>query len=63
MSVERGQRYFPQLEGLKRALDAVSEPLTDRGLTGPAARDADDVRERLEKRAAKLARRAKRAKA
>ena len=56
----RGQGYFPQLEGLARKLNAISEPITDRGLTGIAARDAEDVRERLSARAAKLARRAAR---
>lgn len=55
----RGVGYFPQLEGLKRAIDARIEPVTDRGLTGPAVRDGDDVRSRLDARAAKLARRAK----
>jgi hypothetical protein len=61
VSVRRGQTYFPQLEGLKRKLDTMIEPTTDRGLTGPAMRDASDVRDRIEKRKAKLARRAARA--
>ncbi len=58
----RGQGYFPQLDALGRALNQF-EQTTDRGLTGPAARDAEDVRARLDARAAKLARRAARAKA
>lgn len=57
----RGVGYFPQLEGMKRAIDARIEPVTDRGLTGPAARDAEDVQGRVAARAAKLARRAKQA--
>ena len=59
----RGQGYFPQLAGLGRAITAVAEraSTTDRGLTGAAVRDAESVRELLDKRAAKLARRAARA--
>lgn len=57
----RNRKFFHQLTPLKNALDVaiVSNHTTDRGLTGPAARDGDDVRTRLEKRAQKLARRAK----
>lgn len=61
MSKYRGQKFFPQLTPLANKLREITEPVTDRGLTGPAARDADDVRDRLSKREAKLARRAKRA--
>lgn len=57
----RGEGYFPQLEPLARALEAAAPQTTDRGLTGPAARDGDDVRARLSAREAKLARRAARA--
>lgn len=60
MAVHRGQRYFPQLKPLAEKLESISEPVTDRGLTGPAARDAEDVRARLDKRKAKMARRAAR---
>lgn len=62
-SVHRRQRYFPQLEGLKRGLDAHMQPITDRGATGKSVRDADDARARIEKQANKLARRAKQARA
>jgi hypothetical protein len=58
----RGQGFFPQLSTLAVALIALSEPITDRGLTGPAVRDPDDVRSRLSAREAKLARRAAAAK-
>jgi hypothetical protein len=57
----RGHGYYPQLRGLGRKCEQLAEQTTDRGLTGPAARDGDDVRARLDKRAAKLARRASRA--
>lgn len=60
----RGGRgsFFPQLSPLARKLESITAPITDRGLTGPAARSAEDVRERLAARAAKLARRAAQAK-
>jgi hypothetical protein len=58
-SITRGQRYFPQLEGLARKLNAISEPITDRGLTGIAARDAEDAQDRMAKRKEKLLRRAR----
>lgn len=58
----RNHRFWPQLSGMARKLDSIVAPVTDRGLTGPAARDGEDVRNRLDKRAAKLARRAARAK-
>lgn len=57
----RGMRYYPGLEGLARVIDKCAEPITDRGLTGPAARDGQDVRGRIAKQKAKLARRAARA--
>jgi hypothetical protein len=47
---------------MKRAIDARIEPITDRGLTGPAARDAEDAQSRIAARQAKMARRAKLAK-
>lgn len=56
--ITRGQTFFPGLSGLKRKLDSVSAPITDRGLTGAAARGPEDVQERLGKRDAKMARRA-----
>jgi hypothetical protein len=54
----RGKTFFPGLSGLKRKIDSVIEPITDRGLTGPSVRTPEDVRDRLSKREAKLARRA-----
>lgn len=61
-SVKRGQKFFPGLSGLQAKINEVSEQITDRGLTGPAARDAEDAQERIAKRQAKLARRARLAK-
>lgn len=52
----RGHGYFPQLEGLGRALNAT---FVESSATGKADRSAADVQARLDARAAKLARRAK----
>jgi hypothetical protein len=57
----RGRGFFPQLTGMRHACERLSEQTTDRGLTGPAVRDADDARARISKQQAKLARRAARA--
>lgn len=60
----RNHKFFPQLTGLRLKLEEKIEQFstTDRGLMGIAARDAEDVRNRMDKRAAKMARRAARAK-
>lgn len=61
MSIERGQKFFPQLTGLGNALQRIVDaprPVHD---TNKLHRADSDIQARLDKQAAKLARRAKQA--
>lgn len=60
----RNHKFWPQLTGLGNALGRIidAEPTTDRGATGKLVRGYEDAQERRDKQAAKLARRAARAK-
>lgn len=60
----RNARYFPQLEGLKARIDqaiATAPRSTAINAATNLQRDDDDIQARLDKQAAKLARRAKHA--
>ena len=59
MPVKRGQRYFPQLEGLQRAFNAVRNDV-ESAKPAEEVRTPEHVQELKNKQAAKLARRAAR---
>lgn len=65
MSIERGQKYFPQFEGLARKLKSLyvkpSESSVNRA-SRLLARSDDDIMDRLDKQFSKRARRIKAAK-
>lgn len=63
MNKFRGKRYFANLEGFQRGIDAAvaSNSTQSRRPVNPLDRSDADIQSRLDKQAAKLARRAKRA--
>lgn len=60
MTVKRGQKFFPQLTGLANAIrNGAEQNIKHTGPVNKLNRADEDIQERLDRQAAKLARRAK----